>query len=106
MGNNMGKYNGRGDMYCQRRRRNSDSGNLFSKEYSEYWRVDRKRPHNNDSFIIEKNDYSFSSCGAYDSPLYSNRRASHNQFISSFTPISPTSSNSSSCSSTHSSTRK
>ncbi|VDL80488.1 unnamed protein product [Nippostrongylus brasiliensis] len=80
MGSSMGKYSYCDDMHCMRKRK-TEVNNNFSKKYSEYWRGSslKKVP---DTFVIQRNDYSFSTSALYDSPLRENRRTS--QFVSSF----------------------
>ncbi|KAL6737539.1 hypothetical protein Aduo_011171 [Ancylostoma duodenale] len=80
MGSSMGKYSYGDDPYYKRRRK-TEIGEHFSKEYSEYWRCPSRKKAS-DTFAIERNEYSFSTSAVYASPLHDNRRST--QFVSSF----------------------
>ncbi|CAD6194683.1 unnamed protein product [Caenorhabditis auriculariae] len=78
MGNGMNKYS-RCDDYYKRRRKPDERGSNFSKEYSEYWRNDKKKSVDNN---FERNEFSFSPNSDYESPLRNSRK--HSSFVSSF----------------------
>ncbi|KAK6752478.1 hypothetical protein RB195_003729 [Necator americanus] len=80
MGSSMGKYSYGDDPYYKRRRK-TEIGEHFSKEYSEYWRCPPRKI-TSDAFVIERNEYSFSTSSVYAPLARDNRRSP--QFVSSF----------------------
>ncbi|XGW25868.1 hypothetical protein V3C99_006903 [Haemonchus contortus] len=80
MGSSMGKCSYNDDIHC-RRKRNTEVREHFSKKYSEYWRGSSVKK-TADPFVIERNNYSFSTSAIYSSPLREDRGLS--QFKSSF----------------------
>ncbi|KAK5974285.1 hypothetical protein GCK32_021119, partial [Trichostrongylus colubriformis] len=60
MGANMGKCTYDDGIHC-RRRRNTGVREQFSKTYSEYWSGSSKKKAKDDNFVIERNNYSFST---------------------------------------------
>ncbi|CAJ0603682.1 unnamed protein product [Cylicocyclus nassatus] len=80
MGSSMGKCSYGDDPYYKRRRK-TEIGDNFSKEYSEYWRCPPRKK-TSDTFVIERNEYTFSNSAMYASSAFDNRRPQ--PFVSSF----------------------